>query len=62
MNRKGKDVYVPPLIEVRQVMMNEWIAVPASVIIANDSITQEDDWGTEDATDNMEGGLWIGFF
>jgi hypothetical protein len=51
MNRKVKEVYVPPLIELRQVIMNEWVAVPTSVIIANGSITQENNWGTETPTD-----------
>jgi hypothetical protein len=61
MNRKEKKVYVPPRITIRQVVLDEWIAVPVSVILVEDSITQETDWGTEDATDSTEGGVWLGF-
>jgi hypothetical protein len=61
MKQTAKEVYVPPRVTVHRVMLEEWIAVPVSVILVEDSITQENDWGTEDATDSTEGGVWLGF-
>lgn len=62
MEQKEKDVYVPPRVTMQRVRLEQGMAVPTSVIIADDSITQEDDWGTEDPTGGETGGMWMSFY
>jgi hypothetical protein len=62
MNRKEKEVYVPPRVTVQQVVMEEGIVIPVSAIITSNSITQEDNWGTETPTDaGTEENVWVDF-
>jgi hypothetical protein len=63
MNKTKKRMYVLPLISGRRVLLEQGIAQGAanSVILENDSISQENDWGTENSTDSSEGGVWVAF-
>jgi hypothetical protein len=63
MNRKVKNVYLPPRIDVRQILLEQGIAqaTSVSVVLMNDSIQQDGDWEADVEANPSEGGIWMGF-
>jgi hypothetical protein len=59
MEKKTKEVYVPPHVTVRQVLLEGTIAVPVSVILTEESVKQEEWEMGEEASISPEGGAWI---
>jgi hypothetical protein len=63
MNRKEKNVYVSPRIDVQQILLEQGIAQTSavSVVLMNDSIQQDGDWEADVEENPSEGGIWMGF-
>jgi hypothetical protein len=64
MNRKVKEVYVPPRVTVHRVILEQSLAQaasPVSVVLMNDSIQQDGEWEADVEANPSEGGIWMGF-
>jgi hypothetical protein len=59
MNRKVKEMYVSPRIDVRQILLKQGIAQTSavSVVLMNDSIQQDGDWEADVEENPSEGGI-----
>jgi hypothetical protein len=64
MNRKVKEVYVPPRVTVQQVILEQGLAQagsPVSLILTSNSVQQDGDWETDAQEYPSEGGIWMDF-